>query len=340
MGDVSKQTERRSDVGSRQLLKSAIGHLSRLEALARNHAVDTVTSTVIMAFREKGVRSILLKGPVLARWLYEDTVRPYRDTDLLISSDDVEEAEHILSTLGFEHYPLDDIPGDKPWHAHAWTLPNSSLGVDLHRTLIGARADSHKLWLVLSRETDVMRLRGVDVEVLTPGPRAFHVVLHAAQDGRRPGRSLMDLKRAIQQVPLETWEDAARVAQELLAVPAFGAGLDLLSEGNTLAARLELPADKSVDAVLRARGAHSVALGLNWFATTPGLRRKLVLLYRKLVPSVEFMRAWSPLARRSRAGLAAAYVWRSVWLLFQAGLALRALYEAKREVRHAQPRSR
>jgi hypothetical protein len=46
-------------------------------------------------------------------------------------------------------------------------------------------------------------------------------------------------------------------------------------------------------------------------------------------PSPAAMRAWSPLARRGRFGLAAAYVWRVPWLATRLVPALRAVRAAR-----------
>jgi hypothetical protein len=61
-----------------------------------------------------------------------------------------------------------------------------------------------------------------------------------------------------------------------------------------------------------------MALGFEWLSRVPGFRAKARLVAGKLVPDVQFMRAWSPLARRGRVGLAAAYAFRILWLAWHA----------------------
>ena len=68
------------------------------------------------------------------------------------------------------------------------------------------------------------------------------------------------------------------------------------------------------DVALRAAGAPPVAEGLAWLLGVRGARAKLVFLAQALVPPPSLMRAWSPLARRNAAGLAAVYLWRPLWL--------------------------
>jgi len=51
--------------------------LDRYSQLARNFAVDALTAEVVGAFDREEIETLVLKGPVLARWLYPGEVRPY-----------------------------------------------------------------------------------------------------------------------------------------------------------------------------------------------------------------------------------------------------------------------
>jgi hypothetical protein len=64
---------------------------------------------------------------------------------------------------------------------------------------------------------------------------------------------------------------------------------------------------------------------------TRGARARAGLLLREALPSPEFMRWWSPLARHGRLGLAAAYGRRWLWLLAHAGPSVRTWRRARRE---------
>jgi hypothetical protein len=135
------------------------------------------------------------------------------------------------------------------------------------------------------------------------------VALHAAQHGPLARKPLADLDMALEQLPLEVWRDAAEVAAQLDAVDVFATGLNYKPEGAELARKLGVDDRRSVDALLR-QSQVPLAEGFQELATTPGWRSKLALLRRELVPTPEFMRWWSPLARRGKLGLAVAYVWR------------------------------
>jgi hypothetical protein len=278
-----------------------------------------------------GIEAILLKGPTLARWLYDHvSMRPYVDSDLLVPPGEIGRAEEILGSLGFEHAPLDDIPHDLPWHAHAWVRGRDGASLDLHRTLIGPAAEPGVVWSVLSGQTERMEVAGTEVNVLVKPARALHVALHAAQDGGL-AKPLEDLRRAVDRLPVAGWEEARALAERLQATPALAAGLRLLPAGEVLAEQLGLPVDGPTSVRLRASGAPRSALSLEWLARTPGVRGKALYATRKLFPPAEFMRAWSPLASRGRLGLSVSYVWRLRWLLGAAGPAIRTWWRARRD---------
>ncbi len=89
-----------------------------LALAAQRLAQDVVTGEVVEAMRRRGVRPLLIKGPVLERWLYQDgTKRRHGDIDLVVASDQFADAEAALAELGFA-MPLDlsahiDLAGER-----------------------------------------------------------------------------------------------------------------------------------------------------------------------------------------------------------------------------------
>jgi hypothetical protein len=307
----------------------------RLLAAASSLHLDAVTAEVVGTLREAGVDSILLRGPAISRWLYEDeAARSYVDTDLLIAHAELERAEKLLSGLGFSDLTVEGVLArDRPTHAHTWARRRDGVAVDLHYTLLGAQVEPEKVWDLLSAETEAMSVGGTMVDVLQAPGRALIVALHAAQHGVDLGKPLEDLARALELLPGQVWDDASALAARLEATEAFATGLRLLPSGEGVAQRLGLPDERSTETVLRASTPPPTALGFDWLASTPGLRAKLSLVTRKIVPDPAFMRAWSPLAQRGRAGLAAAYVWRVLWLARHAWPGFRAWRRARRAAR-------
>jgi Uncharacterised nucleotidyltransferase len=320
-----RATSRRQEIPSHP-------HEPSVQAMGRTMATDLVTAEVVTAFRKEGIRGIVLKGPALARWLYDEgALRPYLDADILVSPVDFPAAEGILGSLGFEREGVDAIPGDWPKHARTWSRTDGG-NVDLHRTLFGVGIPDAELWEVLSVRTEPMRVAGADVEVLDLPGRAVVLTLHAAKDGTRVGKVRHDLGHAVDRVGPDVWREAGALAARLDALGTFAAGLRILPAGEEIARRLQLPDEVPVEAALRRRGGPPpFAAGMEWLAAAPGVRGKTAVVVRKVFPPPAFMRAWSSLARRGPLGLAAAYVARPFWVLWRLVPALRAWRRARRE---------
>ncbi len=301
--------------------------------------MDGVTATVVPAFREAGVRAILLKGPAISSWLYTDGApRPYGDSDLLVDPKDLSTATAVLQGLGFESkWAGTHHPGVDP--DHEWQRGNEI--VEPHRTLWGLETSPSHVWDVLSTMTEPLRVGGVEVDVLSPVPRTMHIALHAAQHGPGFAKPLRDLERALCQVPMDVWGEAARLADTLQGLAAFKLGLQLHTAGAELADRLglETPPDASVEIWLQARGSRQ-ARSIAQMARQRTLGGKVGLAAKKLLPSPTFMRVVFPRARRGRVGLTIAYVTRALWVLANTPSAGWAWLKAVREVRGSAGRPR
>ena len=143
--------------------------------------VQATTKEVVTAFDAAGVRHILLKGPLLRRWLFPDGDQHVSaDVDVLVAPDAWPRAEEELAQLGFEPLLLDIIPGDRPNHARPYAHARGGPSVDVHRTLLGAEAKARIVWDSLQRETDNAMLGVTTITVLNPAGQLMHVALHAA----------------------------------------------------------------------------------------------------------------------------------------------------------------
>lgn len=300
---------------------------------AHSLAIDAATAEVTQALRARGVASVLMKGAAVAAWLYRDgTMRAYNDCDLLVSPRDWPTAKEVVAELGF----VDSLgplahPRMESYTSHGWERGRDQ--VDLHCTLWGLEAPLGDVWRELSADTDVLEVAGVRVKTLSEPARAMQVALHAAQHGPRTEalKAQIDLQRALDQLPLPTWEEAASLARRLGAAGAFASGLRIDPRGADMCERLALGDIHSVEAVLRVDSV-PLAEGMGELASAPGLRAKVDLVIHELFPSRAFLRWWTPLARRGRLGLAAAYLWRP---LYVAANAPRAMVAWRRAVRGA-----
>jgi hypothetical protein len=250
------------------------------------------------------VRSILLKGPSFAAWLYRDgSSRPYADVDLLIAQEDVTAAHGVLIERGFGY-----LYNSWPYFVRGFDQ------VDLHCSIKGVEVDDNHLWRTLSATTESQGVRGVEVEVLSEPARTLHVALHAAQHGPDWPTQMEDLRRALEQLAFETWEAASELAEQLGASAAFATGLRLLPAGEVVADRLRLSSEASVQTILRAKSPPPLALGFEELRGIQGFRARVRFIARKLFPSPSYMRAMVPIARKGFFGLVIAYCWRAIWL--------------------------
>lgn len=294
-------------------------------------AVDSVTAEVMGALEDVGVECLLLKGPTVADWLYDDPAeRPYVDSDVLVSPDGVEAAHRTLRELGFEAefgpLPHTDMerPPSYPWRREAFV-------VDLHETLPGAGADPGEVWAALSALTEEREVGGRQVRVLRPAAVLTTIALHAAHHGPRLERPVTDVSRALARAGEGHWAAAAGLARRLDAVTAFANGVALAPEGGELLARIGLEPSYSPGWQLEREGV-PLAPGIERLATTRGFRARAAIVRDELFPSREFMRWWTPMVRGSWPGLPRAYLSRWLYLARGAPAAVRAWRRARRPV--------
>jgi Uncharacterised nucleotidyltransferase len=280
--------------------------------LDRRAEIDAAAVAVLERFEGAGVRSLLLKGPVLARLLYEGAPRDYFDIDLLVGPRHLAKAREALAGLGYrwgyEERGIDDVAGVV--HAELWAQrgDHGPLWVDLHKRLAGCRASDDVVWAAVWGRRSSIDFAGRETAVLGEGGLAFHLALHAAQGGAAEPKAVGDLARGIEHLAPDVWRDAAELAEEVQGVAAFGAGLRLVPSGARLAESLELPPTPRLDwevrhRQLRPRGAFHVQA----IASARGLRERADLLRRSLLPAREWIVSEYRWAGRSRAHLLAGY---------------------------------
>lgn len=297
--------------------------------------LGAVTAAIVEGLKEHGLAPLLLRGPVLARLLYDDDLeRTYTDVDLLLPGGSLPAARRVLATLSFSPSEIEiEHAVHRPLHAETWIRARDNASVDLHRSLIGAAVSPDQLWDVFWRERERLSLGGTAVEIPGEAACAFAIALHAAQHGPSWSRPLDDLSRALSRLPIETWKSAASVAAECEAVAAFAAGLHLLPKGRAIAEELGLGAPAVPDASLRGGEQFHVAQGIQWMLALDGVLPKIRFAVRKAFPPPAVMRLRFSVASRGRAGLALAYATRLGRLTWYAGPALYAEVTTRRQKR-------
>jgi hypothetical protein len=314
-----------------------------LAGVARTLLLDAAAAECISALRAEGIRAILLKGPVTARWLYSGhPPRTYIDVDLLVAPDEVPRALRTLEGLGYRDATKarSTIEGTHAVPLERSPVPGTSrfpagISVDLHWSFHGIGAPAEHFWTAVAAEADQMQISGTEVDVPSEPARALLLALHAGTLRPSVEQPLRDLDRALERLPGETWRAARSLAVRLDAVPRFATGLGMRPLGLRLIARLHLQGAVDVSSVLHVMGDRPpIADSIARLTNTRGLAPRVRLLARGLIPTVASMRFHWRLARRGSLGLALAYLYRPVWLLAKLPAALRA-YARARRVRQA-----
>ena len=296
-------------------------------------AVDAQTLEVMSALASAGVEALLLKGPTIARLLYTaEELRLYCDTDVLVCPASSRRAEQTLRELGYERVFGRRAMAMLSAHAYPWRRTAGGPPVDLHHTLPGVLGPPDELWLALRQHVVAIELSGCAVQALDAPAVALHIALHAAHHGPAVSKPLRDLQRALQRWTIAEWSLAAALAARVDATDAFGIGLRMLPAGCVVADELGLPPNSSRRAALCALGAPPVTIWVDRLLATSGTRARATLLVQKLLPPADFMRCSVPVARRGRAGLVLAYLWRPATVACQAPSAVRAWRQARRNV--------
>jgi hypothetical protein len=300
------------------------------ETTAWNLLFEAAAGEVVEALRRAGLHSVLLRGPTTARWLYENSPRAYGDVDLLVDPARFDDCERVLAGLGFERSAMERrFSRGRPGHASTWV--RGSVAVDLHKTLVGVGAPAEEVWAALSAHTETWTVGRAEVEVVKPAARCLVLGLHAAQHGRDFAHTGDDLERAVAQVRLSTWVEAASLARFLRSQTALAAGLLSIEEGRRLVEALGLRVERATPR--EGSTSFHVAQGLLWLAARRGFRERTQYLSSKLFPPSSMIRSRMPWARSGRVALGLAYAVRLVGALWSAPRALWALAQLRREHR-------
>jgi hypothetical protein len=317
---------------SEAVVTGAMQQLRRLRVVTQLQH-EAAALEAVGALRTAGIRSIVLKGPSIARWLYDDPwMRSYGDIDLLVAPEDRGGAAQTLTRLGYVDHDAGLADDEYPGHAHHWSRSGvRPAEIDLHHRLFWFRGRAREAWDELSAGTEQLDLGADRVEVLRLAGRLMLVALHAAQHGRRTRQPIRDLELALERVGEVDWREAAALAVTLGLGEAFSSGIRLLPPGLALADRLALQRVSSIEMRVHAETMRPTVEGLRFMLEQRSWRSRAIRLWHELLPHPAFMRVRHPVARRGQRGMTAAYLWRPLWLAWTTPRAAAQLMRARRE---------
>jgi hypothetical protein len=263
--------------------------------------VDWYTGQVVDALRAQGIESIVLKGPAIRGWLYRDAPgeRGYVDADLLVAERNMSAAAAVLSELGFRHEDSRGMERIALW-ATSWRRDADGAVVDLHRTLHGCEHSPVDPWPILRATAVEEEIGGSCVALVSIPARALQIVLVSPDD--RPWHKWNDLERALEQLPIEGWRDAAAVADALGVERLFGYRLSQSPAGARCAQHLGL---RTAPRWWLRWDADPMLRWIVLLAAVPSWGERVRLARALIMPPVRYVRSRDPEA--ARGGVALAY---------------------------------
>jgi hypothetical protein len=153
-------------------------------------------------FSENKIRTLFLKGPVLAQKLYGDiSLRTSGDLDFLIPIQHLEQAEKILVDIGYvkDDY-IETVLNDWRWRHHHVTYihPDNGMKLEIHWRLHpgpGKEPSFHELWKRKNKST----LTSFPVYFLGREDLFLYLVSHGARHGWSRLRWLVDIQQIMKQ---------------------------------------------------------------------------------------------------------------------------------------------
>lgn len=304
--------------------------------MRRKVMLDRLAAEIAGAFEAHNIETIVLKGPVLAGWLYPGELRQYSDSDLMVAPERWAQATEVLQRMGFDSWvlrPLFVDPGGTDFQ-------RGEDIVDLHHAIPGLFGDPSAIWNSVRNRSERQWIGGAELCVPDQTTVLMHVALHAGHHANLVGyKPFEDLRRAIARANEQQWRQAVELAHEYDGIAAFTTGLKLLPEGQELAKKLELGEVYSFRYCLRLQDNLVAEEITAMLSLNVSMWRKLTAVASEIFPQPEYMRRWSPLARHGKPALAIAYIWRPLWTISQIPGALRAICRVRRDLARGSPSS-
>lgn len=91
--------------------------------------------TLDKVFSENNIETLFLKGPPIANDLFGDiSLRMSKDLDILVREEELEKAENILLSLGYEREEISTVLNEIKWHRHhiVYYHPKKKIQVEIH----------------------------------------------------------------------------------------------------------------------------------------------------------------------------------------------------------------
>lgn len=157
-------------------------------ALALDLVLERLLRTTSIRLRDAGIEHRALKGAAVAHTVYGDpTRRSYGDVDILVRSDQFDDALAVLRRYGGQARYAEPRPRFTERFGKGVCVLHDDLEVDVHRTFVagpfGISLDTNELF----RDPVTVTLAGTAVPALSTGSQFLHACYHASLGARTPG---------------------------------------------------------------------------------------------------------------------------------------------------------
>ncbi len=277
---------------------------ARLGAVWRDALQDTLRK-VLAVLNASGVRSVSLKGPLLALRLYgDDVVRPSVDLDLLVDPTDLPAVFDALGPIGYERESRDIEDFYQEHHHHVRMLHAALPTLELHFHAYRGFGTVLPAAPLIARAASSELGEWRDALVLSPEDEFLYLAVHAASHRFQSLVWLYDLKLLVLRHPGLRWDVLADRSEscELSTVVSFACSLltewlglkrpDALSRVRRIAA----PRALAAASLIRARSSYAASAATTFFFT--------LLLCDDMANAAAFLRRWG-LRGLARASLSA-----------------------------------
>lgn len=160
--------------------------LARMELMAtatalKNDALLNALGPVVSALARAGIEPIVLKGPALARTLYDDpALRPFTDLDLLCPRHQLPTADAVLRACGYERVPQKPTEQDD-FHAVYRSSHGAKL-IELHADLLQLGLPTRSI-ASLWHNLEFFTVGGTAAALLAPDQQILHLCVHLHTHG-------------------------------------------------------------------------------------------------------------------------------------------------------------
>ncbi|MBZ0298928.1 MAG: nucleotidyltransferase family protein [Anaerolineae bacterium] len=170
-------------LGAASPLRDRLEREAAEQALFYEFVYPQQLAAVLAALDAAGIRALILKGYALGQAVYDQPVlRAYTDFDLLIPPDQIMQAAHILTELGYTRDTSHDYPPDyDQQHHHLVPYVHPEwLPVELHQRLVTPQGSLHIDYDSVWAQAQRIDIDGTAAETLSVEHLLIYLALHAA----------------------------------------------------------------------------------------------------------------------------------------------------------------